>query len=343
MRLDDGYKRIIDHEIEILKIGENLGDESKKVKVILQLPDHSKKTITLENLIDKITGSELDKQKFYGSIRGYLITQYGIELFTDGQKIEDTNFFRKYVIDKIPALKTFNKNNFDFDLIRHPEKNVKINKNECDILFMIDATGSMSSYIKVAINKCSNIIERLNILYNYEKRFKYGAIFYRDPIDCKGTDEHSFFPMTSNKNEFQSWIKNITAYGGGDAAEDWNGAYNLALNQMNWSSENSNKIVVHIADSCAHGNEFNPPVFHDSYPEEGPKFIKTIEKIAKFGLKIIAFPIGGTSSFYCFKKFKEIYSSNYGYSFFLFGTNIMDVKYFYNITEQSIKFIIDNS
>ena len=343
MRLD-AYKRMIDHEIEILKIGENLNDESKKVNVILQLPDDSKKTITLDNLIDKITGSELDKQQFYGSIRGYLITQYGIEFIKDGQKIESTDFFQKLVLEKIPAiLKENDKNNLDFDLIRHPEKNEIINKNECDILFMIDATGSMSGYIKSAIQNCSNIIERLNLLYNYEKRFKYGAIFYRDPIDCKGRDKHSFFPMTSNKNEFQKWIKNITAEGGGDLAEDWNGAYNLALSQMNWSSERSNKIVVHIADSSAHGNEFNPPGSHDQHPEEGPKLIKTIEKVAKFGIKIIAFPIGDTSSLYSFKKFREIYKLNSGYSFFLFDTNIMDVEYFNNITEQTIKFIIDYS
>ena len=339
----DAYNHLKNHEMELLKIDENLNDESNNVKVILQLSDDSKKKITLKDLINKIKGPELEKQQFYGSIRGYLITQFGIELIKDGQNIESTNFFRDLVIDKIPDIlkKKDGKISLDFDLIRNPSKNDIINRNICDVLFMVDATGSMSSYIKSAIQNCSNIIERLNLFYNYEKRFKYGAIFYRDPIDCRDTDKHSFFPMTSNKNEFQNWIKTITAQGGGDLAEDWNGAYELALNQMNWSSGNNNKIVVHIADSSAHGNEFNPPDFLDQHPEEGPKFIKTIEKIANFGLKIIAFPIGDKSSFYSFKKFQEIYKLNNGYSFFLFPTNIMDVEYFNNITEQAIKFIID--
>ena len=72
------------------------------------------------------------------------------------------------------------------------EQNVKKIKNilsdekkksdEFDILFLIDATGSMSSYIIAAKEETKNISDQLRKEYP-EMMFKYGYIFYRDPID----------------------------------------------------------------------------------------------------------------------------------------------------------------
>ena len=160
----------------------------------------------------------------------------------------------------------------------------EINYDLCDILFMVDATESMVSYINLCINNCSNIVEQINnYFYNEKKifkRFRYGAIFYREPIDQKN-DVHNIIHLTSNKNEFQYYIKNIEAKGGGDYAEDWNGAYEIALNEIKWSSERNNKIIIHFADASAHGKEFIEPGLSDNHPYEGLKFIKTIKKVAE--------------------------------------------------------------
>ena len=199
----------------------------------------------------------------------------------------------------------------------------------------------MESYINATINNCIDIIEKINFNYYKEKKFKYGAIFYRDPIDCKDKDFHSFFPMSFNRIEFQNKIKSVIAQGGGDYAEDWNGAYEIALNQMNWTNEKSNKIIIHIADSSAHGKEFIEPGIKDSHDEEGPKFIKTIEEVAKKGFKIIAFPIGEVPPIKSFKKFMEIYRRNKGYSFTIFKS-LMNINEFNRITEEVIRFIINH-
>ena len=172
----------------------------------------------------------------------------------------------------------------------------------------------MGGYIKASNENCENIIERINLSYGHEKKFKYGGIFYRDPIDVPN-DEHYFIQMCSDKNEIISSIKNVTAVGGGDESEDWNGAYEIALDRINWTSPNSNKIIIHIADAGAHGFEFSDG---DRHLEEGPKFIKTIKKVAEKGFKIIAFPIGQAPN-KSFNKFKEIYIANNGYIFIIFN------------------------
>ena len=60
--------------------------------------------------------------------------------------------------------------------------------NDFDIVFLVDATGSMSSYIIAAKEETKNIADELRKLYP-EKMFQYGYIFYRDPIDSK-SDTH---------------------------------------------------------------------------------------------------------------------------------------------------------
>ena len=64
------------------------------------------------------------------------------------------------------------------------------------------------------------------------KQLKYGDIFYRDPID-QPSEKHSVFDLSSNKTEFHNSINNEIVEGGGDGPEDWNGAYEIAINQIN--------------------------------------------------------------------------------------------------------------
>ena len=117
--------------------------------------------------------------------------------------------------------------------------------NDFDILFLVDATGSMSSYITAAKEETKNISDELMKLYP-EKMFKYGYIFYRDPIDSK-SDEHEVIDLTDDVNSFPEKIGKIRAYGGGDIPEDWVGAYKLANEKISW--RNGIKVIMHLADA----------------------------------------------------------------------------------------------
>jgi hypothetical protein len=327
----DSYKLIKQIELELLKIIEAIYGYDEKIKIIFHKRDNSTEVITLSQLKDIIRGSEIKKQKFYHSTRGYLFTEYGIEEGT----FEESKFFTNNIKYQMPSLfkneDAIKKGSFFINTI-HDES---IDKNKCDILFMVDSTGSMRSYLKATIDNCVNIVENINRKYNSKKQLKYGAIFYRDPFDNPSIT-HSVFDLTTNKTEFQNSIKNEIAHGGG-GPEDWNGAYEIAINKINWTNR-SNKIVIHMGDAGGHGKEFSP---EDSYPEEGPKFVNTIKKIAQLGLKIIAFSIEsrGLNSF---KKFMEIYKQNNGFSFCLVD-NLMNINDFSNNIEETINFFIDNS
>ena len=156
--------------------------------------------------------------------------------------------------------------------------------NEFDILFIVDATGSMSPYIIAAKEETNNISEQLRQKYP-DKMFQYGYIFYRDPIDSK-EDKHEVIDLTDNVNSFPEKIGKIEATGGGDGPEDWAGAYKLAHEKITW--RNGIKMIIHLTDVGAHGKRFT---LYDKYPVEEEKLILQLENCADRGIKIFGYVI----------------------------------------------------
>ena len=164
--------------------------------------------------------------------------------------------------------------------------------NDFDVLFIVDATGSMASYIQAAKEETQNISEDLRQAYP-EMMFKYGYIFYRDPIDSK-SDIHETIDLTDNVNSLPGQISKIHSYGGGDEPEDWVGAYKIANEKISW--RNGVRIIIHLADAGAHGNLFT---IFDNYPEEENKLINELEKCIQKKIDIFGYVIleGSRKSF----------------------------------------------
>ena len=158
------------------------------------------------------------------------------------------------------------------------------NSKNFDVLYLIDATGSMASYITAAKEETKNIANQLKNIYP-DMKFKYGYVFYRDPIDCIG-DIHEIIDLTDDTNSLSEKIGKIVAKGGGDEPEDWVGAYKLANEKINW--RNGNKVIIHLTDAGAHGKLFT---LGDKYPEEEKKLIDEIEKCAKKKINIFGYII----------------------------------------------------
>ena len=288
-------KTINNYELEILKIYQSLNEYAENVDVFLLLPDNSSKKMTLKKLKNIITGPKKEKEYFYEKVRGYHIPLYGIDININKDELKKKNELknknvRNKELKKKKILEEMERAiNYERNLVSRNcsfcESTYEINYDYIDILFMVDATESMTPYINASIKNCKNIVQTIELKFPYKIK-KFGAIFYRDPIDRK-EDKHTYIQLTSNGNSFQNQIEGIKAFGGNDYAEDWNGAYEIALNKINWTNERGNKIVIHIADASAHGNEFIEPGIEDKHPHEGPKFIETIKKVAKKGIKII--------------------------------------------------------
>ena len=130
-------------------------------------------------------------------------------------------------------------------------------------------------------------------------------IFYRDPID-EPKDYHEVFQLDDIK-KIKEKIQNIKAFCGGDGPEDWVGAFKNALdtNTIRW--RNGTKLIIHIADAPAHGDEFAGK--KNYYTDEGPKLIQQIKECVRREIKIFGLFISKSAE-NSFKKFKEYYDSN---------------------------------
>ena len=153
------------------------------------------------------------------------------------------------------------------------EKISKDDNKDFDLLFLVDATGSMQTYITSAKEETKNISKELRNLYP-EKYFKYGYIFYRDPIDSP-SDFHEVINLTDDVNSLPEKIGKIKSIGGGDLPEDWAGAYKIVNERISWRQ--GEKVIIHIADAGAHGKLFT---LNDKYPNEEGKLIQELEKCA---------------------------------------------------------------
>ena len=116
----------------------------------------------------------------------------------------------------------------------------KDENKDFDLLFLVDATGSMDSYIISAKEETKNISKELRKTYP-DKNFKYGYIFYRDPIDSH-SDIHEVIDLTDNVNSIPEKIAVIRATGGGDLPEDWAGAYKLVNEKISW--RDGEKVII---------------------------------------------------------------------------------------------------
>ena len=184
----------------------------------------------------------------------------------------------------------------------------KLSKNDnkdFDLLFLVDATASMESYIISAKEETKNISKELRKLYP-DRNFKYGYIFYRDPIDSP-SDIHEVIDFTDNVNSIPEQIARIDAKGGGDLPEDWAGAYKLVNERLSWRE--GEKVIIHLADAGAHGKLFT---LNDKYPNEEGKLIQELEKCSLKKINIFGYVIEDDSR-NSFNECAKIYRNRGGF------------------------------
>ena len=223
-----------------------------------------------------------------------------------------------------------------YNLNKNYNLHYKYRKIPFDLLYLVDATGSMDPSIEQVKRYC---VEISNILNEKLKRFnfKFGAVFYRDPAmknDIK--NQNDFIDFTEDSNILENFISRITAHGGGgDGPEDWVSAYSIVLNCMSW--RNGVKFIIHIADSPAHGSPNDYGNF-DCYslPQEAFKLDKLIEKLARDKYFITGFWIKN----YALKSFincQRIFdlNKNPNYDIKYFNPENPSQKYFTNLVISS--------
>ncbi|MDQ7024000.1 MAG: vWA domain-containing protein, partial [Anaerolineae bacterium] len=120
--------------------------------------------------------------------------------------------------------------------------------SQLDVMFLLDATGSMSDEIQQLQENILAISDQIDSLPgNVDVR--YGLVSYRDFGDEYVTQVYDF---TANIDTFQRSLRQVVANGGGDTPEALNEGLNEALNTVAWRDENTVKLIFLVADAPPH-------------------------------------------------------------------------------------------
>ena len=141
-----------------------------------------------------------------------------------------------------------------------------INQSRLDILFIIDSTNSINTYLD-DIKK--NFNKMINQIYDNcpTSTIFSGFIGYTDFSEIDFGEEYTDIDFTKKKEDINEKIKELKSHGGGDEAEDLCGAFELAL-KKSWKGYSRFAIVA--TDAPCHGNEYHSPELEDNYPEGDP-------------------------------------------------------------------------
>lgn len=187
------------------------------------------------------------------------------------------------------------------DLLKlEPVRRVQGNKT-LDMMFIIDCTGSMGSWIEACKREIKSIIDCIrNQFFNIQIRVSIVA--YRD--HCDGNQIAEIFPFSQNIEACQQFIKKLVATGGGDGPEDVAGGFENALKQ-DWQGQS--RYAILLADAPCHGKKYTD--MYDNYPQGDPKGRLVENQIQEFAALGIFFNFIKMTS--CTDKMFKILNESY--------------------------------
>lgn len=119
---------------------------------------------------------------------------------------------------------------------------------QLDVLFLLDATGSMADEIAQLQNNILVIADQIDALPgNVDVR--YGLVSYRDRGDQYITQTTDF---VADVGTFQANLSVVRADGGGDTPESLNEGLHQAVQGVNWRSGDTIRLVFLVADAAPH-------------------------------------------------------------------------------------------
>ena len=145
--------------------------------------------------------------------------------------------------------------------------------NKLDIMFMIDATGSMGDEINYLKEELSDVVRRVKAESEQMVDIRVSANVYRD----KG-DEYVVrsFPFTNDMSKVLTNLSAQYAGGGGDFEEAVEEGLDDGINKHDWSEDATARIMFLVLDAPPHNT-----------PENKAKIQKAVTNAAKKGIRII--------------------------------------------------------
>ncbi len=169
-----------------------------------------------------------------------------------------------------------------------------------DAVFVVDATGSMGDELKYLKEELTDVIRKVKDR-NQELTLNLGSVFYRDHGDEYVTRTSE---LSSDISKTISFIQNQTANGGGDEPEAIDEALEIAVRNMNWSSDARTKLLFIVTDAPPHNGAENLDRIRDITYDAAEKGIKIIpltasgiDKSTEYLMRSLALCTNGTYVF----------------------------------------------
>ena len=151
-----------------------------------------------------------------------------------------------------------------------------VQRPRLDLVFMVDATGSMGDEIAKLKSSMRAMSQQISQLPG-QPDICYGLVAYRDRGDAFITRTHDF---TDDLGAFQRMLARVQAGGGGDTPEALNEALHEVVHNLNWRT-GAARMVVMVADA--------PP--HLDYG--GPQYDMDMQAALAKGIKLFAVGASG--------------------------------------------------
>lgn len=200
---------------------------------------------------------------------------------------------------------TFNNHEYATGTLNNNNRNIAfalptniIPATNVDLMFVIDATGSMGDEITYLKNELQDVLNRAN--NQITGSLRYAGIFYRDFGDDYVTRINEF---SSSNNSLVNFVADQEAGGGGDYPEALEEALKAAVQQQ-WSSSARARILFLILDAPVHDEEEKIKLLKEQVKLAAAKGIMIIpisasgtDKAAEFLFRFIAQSTNGTYTF----------------------------------------------
>ncbi len=214
-------------------------------------------------------------------------------------------------------------------IVQHPQTQTQQQQKDTaqakliQVVFALDATGSMSALISTAKEKIWSIASSLSQAQNTD--IEIGLVFYRDKGDAFLT---KIIPLSKDLDDVYQQLMAVTADGGGDTPESVNKGLYDALIGMQWSKKTNTYKSIFLVGDC-------PP--HMDYQDD-VKYYESCKIANKMDVVLNTILMGNDSEAY--RIWKEIANCAQG-SFMQVGMNANNIAvntpFDIQITEISIR------
>lgn len=150
--------------------------------------------------------------------------------------------------------------------------------NTVDVMFVVDATGSMGDELNYIKAELESVIDRVHAEMERDFTIRLSTNVYRDRGDEYVVRSH---PFSENVNEVAGFLRAQSAGGGGDAPEAVEEALEDAIDKHEWSASAQSRFLFLVLDAPPHHT-----------PERLAKLRELTKKAAEKGIRII--PVSGS-------------------------------------------------